>query len=230
MTGSVRSAAFSGDGKRVVTASSDKTARIWDAESGKEIAVLKGHTGLVRSAAFSADGKRVVTASDDNTARIWDAESGKEIAVLKGHTGREERGVQRRRQAGGDGVFGQDRAHLGCGERQGDRRPERPYGPVQSAAFSGDGKRVVTASADKTARIWDAESGKEIAVLKGHTGSVSQRGVQRRRQAGGDGVFGQHRAHLGCGERQGDRRPERPCRLRVERGVQRRRQAGGDGV
>ena len=57
-----------------------------------------------------------------------------------------------------------------------------------SAAFSGDGKRVVTASDDNTARIWDAESGKEIAVLKGHTGAVNERGVQRRRQAGGDGV------------------------------------------
>ena len=59
----VTSAAFSGDGKRVVTASGDNTARIWDAESGKEIAVLKGHTGSVWSAAFSGDGKRVVTAS-----------------------------------------------------------------------------------------------------------------------------------------------------------------------
>ena len=59
---------------------------------------------------------------------------------------------------------------------------------MSSAAFSGDGKRVVTASDDNTARIWDAESGKEIAVLKGHTDSVYERGVQRRRQAGGDGV------------------------------------------
>ena len=100
------SAAFSGDGKRVVTASADKTARIWDAESGKEIAVLKGHGGIVLSAAFSGDGKRVVTASEDKTARIWDAESGKEIAVLKGHgRHRAERGVQRRWQAGGDGVL-----------------------------------------------------------------------------------------------------------------------------
>jgi len=47
------SAAFSGDGKRVVTASDDRTARIWDAESGKEIAVVKGHTGPVSSADFS---------------------------------------------------------------------------------------------------------------------------------------------------------------------------------
>ena len=46
------------DGKRVVTASSDNTTRIWDAESGKEIAVLKGHKGSVRGAAFSGDGGR----------------------------------------------------------------------------------------------------------------------------------------------------------------------------
>ena len=59
---------------------------------------------------------------------------------------------------------------------------------MYSAAFSGDGKRVVTASDDKTARIWDAESGKEIAVLKGHDRPVHERRVQRRWQAGGDGV------------------------------------------
>jgi hypothetical protein len=69
---SVQSAAFSGDGKRVVTASDDKTVRVWDAESGKQIAVLRGHDYLLSSAAFSGDGTWVVTASNDNTARIWD--------------------------------------------------------------------------------------------------------------------------------------------------------------
>src|SRR5262249_60110099 len=114
------------------------------AESGPEIAVLKGHTDSVTSATFSPNGKGVLTVSRDNTARLWDTESGNEIAVLKGHTG-----------------------------------------GVVSAAFSPDGKRVMTrvsaASADNprweksragkdTARLWDAESGKKIAVLKGHTG------------------------------------------------------------
>ena len=70
---------------RIVTASADKTTRIWDAASGKEIAVLRGHDRQVTSAAFSPDGKRIVTASLDNTARVWDAASGKEIAVLRGH-------------------------------------------------------------------------------------------------------------------------------------------------
>ena len=74
-------AAFSPDGSRIVAASSDKTARIWDAATAKEIAVLR-HDDRVNSAAFSADGLRIVTASDDKTARIWDAATAKEIAVL----------------------------------------------------------------------------------------------------------------------------------------------------
>ena len=60
---------------------------MWDGESGREIAVLKGHTHVLSSAAFSPDGKRVVTASADRTARLWDGDSGREIAVLTGHTG-----------------------------------------------------------------------------------------------------------------------------------------------
>src|SRR5262249_13640517 len=59
----VNSVAFSHDGSRIVTASFDKTARIWDAASAKEIAVLRGHDDFVLSAAFSPDGSRIVTAS-----------------------------------------------------------------------------------------------------------------------------------------------------------------------
>ena len=86
-TAEVTSAAFSPDGKRVVTASDDTTARVWDVGSGKPLATLRGHTYPVTSAAFSPDGKRVVTASGDKTARVWDADSGKTLAPLQGHTG-----------------------------------------------------------------------------------------------------------------------------------------------
>jgi WD40 repeat protein len=78
-------AAFSPDGSRIVTASWDKTARIWDAKTAKEIAVLRGHDGGTDSVAFSPDGLRIVTASTDETARIWDATTAKAIAVLRGH-------------------------------------------------------------------------------------------------------------------------------------------------
>jgi WD40 repeat protein len=74
----VTSAAFSPDGWRIVTTSADKTARIWDAATAKEIAVLRGHEGRVNSAAFSPDGSRIVTASEDKAARIWDAATAKD--------------------------------------------------------------------------------------------------------------------------------------------------------
>ncbi len=67
----VSTAQFSPDGLRIVTSSSDKTARLWDALSGKPIATLSGHTWSVSSAQFSPDGLRIVTSSDDNTARIF---------------------------------------------------------------------------------------------------------------------------------------------------------------
>ena len=63
-------AAFSPDGTRILTASYDTTARLWDGD-GRPLAVLEGHRDWVYSAAFSPDGRRIVTASRDATARLW---------------------------------------------------------------------------------------------------------------------------------------------------------------
>jgi WD40 repeat protein len=79
---SVWSAAFSPDGQRVVTASDDKTARVWNAATGQVIAKLEDHWASVGSAAFSADGQRVVTASADNTARVFHILTADDIARL----------------------------------------------------------------------------------------------------------------------------------------------------
>jgi dipeptidyl aminopeptidase/acylaminoacyl peptidase len=85
--GSVHSAQFSADGQRVVTASGDKTARVWDAATGKAIGEPMQHDGEVRSAQFSAGGQRVVTASVDKTARVWDAATGKALSEPMQHDG-----------------------------------------------------------------------------------------------------------------------------------------------
>ena len=67
----ITSAASSPDGKKVVSASFDKTIKIWDVQTGKLIQTLEGHTGGVLSVAFSPDGKRIASSSDDGTIKIW---------------------------------------------------------------------------------------------------------------------------------------------------------------
>jgi WD40 repeat protein len=66
----VNSAVFSSDGSKILTASLDKTAKLWDL-NGKLLADLRSHTDWVNSAVFSPDGKRIVTASNDCTVIIW---------------------------------------------------------------------------------------------------------------------------------------------------------------
>ncbi|MEU0880544.1 WD40 repeat domain-containing protein [Lentzea sp. NPDC005914] len=85
-TGHVNSVAFSADGRMVVTASHDGTAKLWDVAQGKEIAALTGHRGTVNAAAFSPDGHTVATAGWDYTARLWSSDDRAGRALLSGHT------------------------------------------------------------------------------------------------------------------------------------------------
>jgi WD40 repeat protein len=173
----VWSAAFNSDGRRIVTSSSDRTARLWDAETGKPIGEpLQGHDNIVLSTAFSPDGKRIVTASEDHTARLWDVESGRPIGEpLKGH-----------QSAVWSAGFSPDGRRIVTASsdrtvRLWDAETGKPIGvPFKAhdnsllrAAFSPDSKRIVTASEDHTARMWDAETGKPLGEpFRGHKNSV----------------------------------------------------------
>ena len=83
-TDDVFSASFSHDGEKVVSASSDNTARIWSTVTGECEQTLAGHTGNVCSASFSPDGEKVVSASDDKTVRIWSAVTGERQETIVG--------------------------------------------------------------------------------------------------------------------------------------------------
>ena len=78
--------AFSPDGSRIASASSDGTVRTWDIATGNRINVLSGHANAVSSIAFSPDGRILVSASDDRAIKLWDVNSGTELATLNGHT------------------------------------------------------------------------------------------------------------------------------------------------
>jgi WD40 repeat protein len=161
------SAAYSPDGSRVVTASWDNTARIWDPVTATEIVAFRGHYTTVNSAVFCPKGSRVVTASNDNTARIWDATSAKEIAILRGHN-----------KYVNTAAFSPDASRVVTASHD---RTARIWDVataeqiavlhghedhVTCAAFSPDGSRIVTAAKDSTVRIWDAATYREITILR----------------------------------------------------------------
>ncbi len=157
--GSVLAASFSPDGRRVVTASTDRTARVWDLSGPRPVAtLLEGHTEIVRAASFSPDGRRVLTASYDHTARVWDLSGPRPVAtVLEGHT---------------DIVyaasFSPDGRRVVTASNDSTARVWDLSGPhpvatvleghagfVGAASFSPDGRRVVTVSDDNAARVWE---------------------------------------------------------------------------
>ena len=173
----VNSASFSPDGKRIVSASQDKTVRIWDAQTGKLLQTLEGHTGWVYSASFSPDGKRIDSASMDNTIRIWDAQTGELMQALKGHTDSilsasfspDGRLIV---SASLDKTIRIWNVQTGRLLQTIEGHTDSVTDSVSSASFSPDGKRIVSALRDETVRIWDAQTGKLLQTLEGHTGWV----------------------------------------------------------
>jgi WD40 repeat protein len=165
----IQCGAFSPDGEQVLTGGFDKTARLWDTQSGKVLRTLTGHSGPLESVTFSPDGKKVLTGSWDKTARLWDAQTGKEIRTFTGHDGwvlaitlsTSGKWVL---TGSGDGTARLWDIQTGKEIRVFTGHKDR----VLSVAFSPDGKQVLTGSADKTARLWDTQSGKELRTFRGH--------------------------------------------------------------
>ena len=171
-SGPVIAVAVSADGHRILTGSGDRTARMWDAATGKFLFELE-HSNPVCSLAFSPDSQRILTASFDPTPRVWDSANGRILLTLNGHT---------------DGVIGTafspDGRYIVTGS---DDRTAKIWGAtngdclrilighsltVYGVGFSPDGRRVVTSSADQTAKLWDFASGEELLTLNGHNDSV----------------------------------------------------------
>jgi WD40 repeat protein len=173
-TGAVLTVKFSPDSQRVLTASGDDTARIWDVATLKTVLTLEGHTDNVRSAVFDGSGTRVLTVSLDHTARLWNAQSGEALGEPMIHP-----------DVVTSGTFSPDGDLVATGCRDGMVRiwdahtgafqhelgPEDHARPVLDVAFSPDGARLVTAAGDE-AVIWNVTSYVAEHHLTGHQATV----------------------------------------------------------
>jgi WD40 repeat protein/serine/threonine protein kinase len=182
----ISSVAFSRDGRRLLTASYDNTARLWDINTGNELHRYLGHTWWVWSAAFSPDESQIVTASQDGTVIVWNTETQQPSAPFTGH---------------GKPVYtaafspkGDYVASAGYDNRVLVWRPvdvqpfDYPYGAkstaakfqaleghtaaIRAVAFSPNGKMILSAGHDNTIKLWDFPAGHLVKSLRGHASWV----------------------------------------------------------
>jgi WD40 repeat protein len=158
----VLQADFSPDGTRVVTASEDHTARLWDVATGQPVGAVLEHKGPVVHAEFSKDGRWVLTASRDGTARVWSAASGQPRTPPLDH------GAPLLHAAfSPDGTrvatCGEDVSAILWNAATGVAQPRRAshLGWIKAVAFSPDSRWLATASNDHYARLWRADTGAE---------------------------------------------------------------------
>jgi WD40 repeat protein/cellulose biosynthesis protein BcsQ len=172
-TGDLTSVAFSPNGQFLVTASWDKTAKIWNLTTGQGAHTLRGHSGVISCATFDHVGDLVATGSWDKTIRLWRSDSGQSVTTLQGHTG-----VVTSLAFSHDGSF---LASAGWDKtlRIWDVRSGQPLGVftghsrmVTSVSISPDQRLIATGSWDRTIRIW-TKDGASHGTLKGHSGDVT---------------------------------------------------------
>lgn len=166
--------AFSPDGKRIASASGDKTIKLWDAQSGQEIATLDGHDGEVLTVAFSPDGSRLASGGYDKTIRIWDAELGQEVSTVRGHAATIQcvafgPSGDRLASAGSDKTIKLWDAASG---RELSTITGHSAG-VTSVAFGPNGEQLVSGSEDKTVRLWNSRTGEAIRTFEQQNLGVS---------------------------------------------------------
>jgi len=181
-TDHVHCVVYSPDGRHIASGSHDRTVRVWDEASGRQLACLQGHTNSVSSVAYSPDGRYIASGSWDETVRVWEVASGRQLACFDGHTNYVT-GV----------AYSPDGQHIVSGSIDGtvrvwDAASGRQLACLKghtdrvsvglclfkrSVAYSLDGRHIASGSEDRMLRVWDAASGRQLACLEGHTNTVA---------------------------------------------------------
>lgn len=167
-------ACYSFDGKKVLSASGDRTVDEWLVETGECLQTLIGHNSYVRYACYSADGKKVLSASSDRTVKEWLVETGECLQTLIGHNSEVKSACY---SADGKKILS---ASEDCTVKEWSVETGECLQTfsghlswVNSACYSIDGKKILSASEDCTVKEWSVETGECLQTLSGHHSKVS---------------------------------------------------------
>jgi WD40 repeat protein len=168
----VTAVAVSGDGRRAVSASDDRTLKAWDLETGRELRALEGHSVAANAVAITPDGRLVVSGSSDHTVKVWDFESGRELWTLEGHSASVAAVA-----ASGDGrrAVSASFKTLKVWDLENGRELRTLTGhsnDVNAVAVSEDGRRAVSGSKDRTVKVWNLDTGTNLRTLEGHSDNI----------------------------------------------------------
>lgn len=163
----VENAAYTPDGKRLLSTSMDKDMRCWEAKTGKLLKEYQGHSQALRGLVILPDGRRAVTTSKDNSLRLWDIDSGRQLVRYDGHT----------RSAQAVALSPNGRQLISASEDSTLRLWELETGNclkvlkghtsgVQAVVFSADGTKAISGGSDKTLRVWDLDKGTTVKKLE----------------------------------------------------------------
>jgi WD40 repeat protein len=175
--GWVRGVAFSPDGRRLASCGNDGAVLVWDLAGERVLFKLTEHAAPVFGVAFNPKNGHLASAGGDGTVRLWDPSTGKQLRVLRGHQG-QVRSVAFRADGWLASGAWDSKVRVWKDGGEGDAEPlvllGHAYG-VTGVCFGrgAAGGRLASSSEDRTVRVWDLSTGKELLTLRGPSAGVT---------------------------------------------------------